>query len=111
MPFAENYEKIITETSADSNHFMALWMSATASVMSILKFQGTIDKFVARAHGNDVDIYRNKDNFLPMFQFNLVSVEKVFTNSDYTRKLILNQYSNETKIITQYISLKDYFKI
>lgn len=101
----ESIEKFIEENKGQENHFFAMWMSAPASVLAILKINDIIDRFVSRAHGYDVEERRHHNNYIPLLRFNLKHTDHVYCNSKYTLDSLSDKVEKQ-KLSVSYLGLK-----
>ncbi|MBD3636698.1 MAG: glycosyltransferase [Crocinitomicaceae bacterium] len=103
----KSLSEFISKTEGAENHFYAMWMSAPASLLAVLKKKGVINSFIARAHGYDIVKERHPNNYIPLLQFNIDQVNHVFANSLFSRKLLLRLTREKKKVSVNYLSLKD----
>lgn len=96
------YDKVI---------FYSYWFYDIALAAIKLKNYFTVNKkcVVSRAHGYDIYTYRNSMNYLPLREYLLKNIDKVYTCSENGSDYLKNLYPNyESKIQVAYLGSRDH---
>ena len=106
---AEQLRDVVIDKQLQNSVFYSYWFEQWASVLSIAKEKGIINKFISRAHGFDVYRERHKTGQIPFRRMQIKQINRVFCVSkagrDYLKK-IYPGYSD--KIVLSYLGTTDY---
>ena len=70
--------KVITSNKQQNVVYYSYWFVDWATILSFLKKRRKINSFVSRAHGYDLYMERNENNYIPFRQIHLQNVDKLF---------------------------------
>jgi glycosyltransferase involved in cell wall biosynthesis len=88
--------------------FYSYWFDECATLLSILKHYGQVNKFYSRAHGFDLYEYRNLLGFTPFREWQLKMVDKVYTVSKEGHTYLADKYSEyRNKIAHSYLGIEN----
>lgn len=105
----EQLEDRITKSNLKNSVFYSYWFEQWASVLSIAKRKGTINKFISRAHGFDVYVQRHKTGQILFRKLQVKQVKQVFCISKDGQDYLRRDYPKyKDKFELSYLGTKDY---
>jgi len=87
--------------------FYSFWMNNGALILSILKYQGAIDRLVYRVHGFDLYEERWPGNHIPFRYFNMLNTDTVFTVSEAGKSYLTSKDIFPEKVRVSYMGIFD----
>lgn len=89
--------------------FYSYWFSNDATILSVLKKRGIIDRYVSRAHGFDLYEENGKENYLPFRSFQLAMVDRVYCVSKTGMNYLQGLYPGYSqKVKYSYLGVHDH---
>jgi glycosyltransferase involved in cell wall biosynthesis len=103
-------EKFINEVkqSDEEAYFYSVWMDDGALMLSILKEENKINKFVFRLHGYDLFDERRPGNYMPFRYFNFKNAHRIFILSKAGYDYLIPKNIFPEKLLVNYSGLYDH---
>ncbi|OFY84459.1 MAG: hypothetical protein A3F72_13705 [Bacteroidetes bacterium RIFCSPLOWO2_12_FULL_35_15] len=91
----------------ENSFFYSIWMEDGALMLSILKDEKKINKFVFRMHGYDLFDERREGNYMPFRYYNFMNANKIFVLSKAGYNYLQSKTKFTTKLIINYSGIYD----